>query len=160
MYTASSALPKDRERCSGLTYWKFHQNPMQQKQQTKPATTGISYTYKTVLSPGRLSGIPSDAPLALKWSWATSEAKRHYALITLRPTMSLLAVGFRSQRQTLSPGCENDCAVQNDVIKVNGMSGRTSSAKVHFSPLMILAALLKATPTFNLARYTTAGSRT
>ncbi len=35
MYTASSALPKTEKVCSGLTYWKYLQNQMQQKQQTK-----------------------------------------------------------------------------------------------------------------------------
>lgn len=75
MYTASSALPKDRESVFWFNVLKYLQNQMQQSSKPKPATTGISHTYKTVLSPEGLSGISSDAPLALKWSWATSEGK-------------------------------------------------------------------------------------
>ena len=35
MYTPVVLCQKTEKVCSGLTYWKFHQNPMQQKQQIK-----------------------------------------------------------------------------------------------------------------------------
>lgn len=55
MYTASSALPKDRES----VFWfnvtgSSTKTRCSKSSKSKPATTGISYTYKTVLSPGRI----------------------------------------------------------------------------------------------------------
>lgn len=55
MYTASSALPKDRESVFWFNVLEVPPKTRCSKSsKSKPATTGISHTYKTVLSPGRI----------------------------------------------------------------------------------------------------------
>lgn len=93
MYTASSALPKDRESVFWFNVLEVPPKPDAAKAANQSLLQLASCTrIKLFYRPEGLSGIPSDAPLALKWSGQHLKAKRHYALITLRPTMSLLAV--------------------------------------------------------------------
>lgn len=154
MYTASSALPKDRESVFWFNVLEVPPKPDAAKAANQSLLQLAFRTrIKLFYRPEGLSGIPSDAPLALKWSWATSEGKA--ALRVDNPTpyyVSFSSGDLEANGKRYPLDVKMIAPFSNDVIKVNGMSGRTSSAKVHFSPLMILAALLKATPTFNLAR--------
>ena len=88
---------------------------------------------KLFYRPEGLSGISSDAPLALKWSWATSEGKA--ALRVDNPTpyyVSFSSGDLEANGKRYPLDMTMIAPFSNDVIKVNGMSGRTSSAKVHF----------------------------
>lgn len=93
MYTASSALPKDRESVFWFNVLEVPPKPDAAKAANQSLLQLAFRTrIKLFYRPEGLSGISSDAPLALKWSGQHLKAKQHYALITLRPTMSLLAV--------------------------------------------------------------------
>ncbi|HFJ7112359.1 TPA: fimbrial chaperone, partial [Escherichia coli] len=76
MYTASSALPKDRESVFWFNVLEVPPKPDAAKAANQSLLQLAFRTrIKLFYRPEGLSGIPSDAPLALKWSWATSEGK-------------------------------------------------------------------------------------
>ncbi|HHU7127470.1 TPA: fimbrial chaperone [Escherichia coli] len=134
MYTASSALPKDRESVFWFNVLEVPPKPDAAKAANQSLLQLAFRTrIKLFYRPEGLSGISSDAPLALKWSWATSEGKA--ALRVDNPTpyyVSFSSGDLEANGKRYPLDMTMIAPFSNDVIKVNGMSGRTSSAKVHF----------------------------
>ena len=134
MYTASSALPKDRESVFWFNVLEVPPKPDAAKAANQSLLQLAFRTrIKLFYRPEGLSGISSDAPLALKWSWATSEGKA--ALRVDNPTpyyVSFSSGDLEANGKRYPLDMTMIAPFSNDVIKVNGMSGRTSSAKEHF----------------------------
>ncbi|MDW4684122.1 fimbrial chaperone [Escherichia coli] len=126
MYTASSALPKDRESVFWFNVLEVPPKPDAAKAANQSLLQLAFRTrIKLFYRPEGLSGISSDAPLALKWSWATSEGKAALRVDNRSGDLEANGKRYPLDMTMIAP-------FSNDVIKVNGMSGRTSSAKVHF----------------------------
>lgn len=80
MYTASSPLPKDRESVFWFNVLEVPPKPDADKVANQSLLQLAFRTrIKLFYRPEGLNGLPSDAPAALKWSWATSAGKLHCA---------------------------------------------------------------------------------
>ncbi len=85
MYTASSPLPKDRESVFWFNVLEVPPKPDADKVANQSLLQLAFRTrIKLFYRPEGLNGLPSDAPAALKWSWATSAGKT--ALRVANPT--------------------------------------------------------------------------
>ena len=88
---------------------------------------------KLFYRPEGLSGISSDAPLALKWSWATSEGKA--ALRVDNPTpyyVSFSSGDLEASGKRYPIDVKMIAPFSDEVMKVTGLNGKANSAKVHF----------------------------
>ncbi|MCV5656029.1 fimbria/pilus periplasmic chaperone, partial [Escherichia coli] len=85
MYTASSVLPKDRE---SVFWFNVLEVPPKPDAATATNQSLLQLAFRTRIKlfyrPEGLKGNPSDAPLALKWSWATAGGQT--ALQVTNPT--------------------------------------------------------------------------
>ncbi|EOR9934861.1 fimbrial chaperone [Escherichia coli] len=134
MYTASSVLPKDRE---SVFWFNVLEVPPKPDAATATNQSLLQLAFRTRIKlfyrPEGLKGNPSDAPLALKWSWATAGGQT--ALQVTNPTpyyVSFSSGDLESSSKRYPLDVKMIAPFSNDVIKVNGMSGKSSSAKVHF----------------------------
>ena len=134
MYTASSVLPKDRE---SVFWFNVLEVPPKPDAATTTNQSLLQLAFRTRIKlfyrPEGLKGNPSDAPLALKWSWATAGGQT--ALRVANPTpyyVSFSSGDLETSGKRYPLDVKMIAPFSNDVIKVNGMSGKSSSAKVHF----------------------------
>lgn len=134
MYTGRSALPKDRESVFWFNVLEVPPKPDAEKMANQSMLQLAFRTrIKLFYRPEGLTGIPSDAPAALKWSWTTSGGK--VALRVVNPTP--FYVSF-SSGDVVASGKRYPLDVKmiaprsEDAITVNGISSKVSSAKVHF----------------------------
>ncbi|NQF27688.1 fimbrial chaperone [Escherichia coli] len=134
MYTASSVLPKDRE---SVFWFNVLEVPPKPDAATATNQSLLQLAFRTRIKlfyrPEGLKGNPSDAPLALKWSWATAGGQT--ALQVTNPTsyyVSFSSGDLETSSKRYPLDVKMIAPFSNDVIKVNGMSGKSSSAKVHF----------------------------
>ncbi|WP_153061195.1 fimbria/pilus periplasmic chaperone, partial [Escherichia coli] len=88
---------------------------------------------KLFYRPEGLNGLPSDAPAALKWSWATSAGKT--ALRVANPTpyhVSFSSGDLVANGKTYPLDVKMVAPLSEETFDIKGMSGKASSAKVHF----------------------------
>ena len=134
MYTASSVLPKDRE---SVFWFNVLEVPPKPDAATTTNQSLLQLAFRTRIKlfyrPEGLKGNPSDAPLALKWSWATAGGQTALRVANPTPYYVSFSSGDLETSGKLYPlDVKMIAPFSNDVIKVNGMSGKSSSAKVHF----------------------------
>ncbi|EMV49094.1 fimbrial chaperone [Escherichia coli] len=134
MYTGSSALPKDRESVFWFNVLEVPPNPDAEKMANQSMLQLAFRTrIKLFYRPEGLTGIPSDAPAALKWSWTTSGGKA--ALRVVNPTpfyVSFSSGDLVASGKRYPLDVKMIAPLGEDVITVNSLSSKVSSAKVHF----------------------------
>ena len=129
MYTGSSTLPKDRESVLEVPPKPDAEKMANQSMLQLAFRTRIKLFYR----PEGLTGIPSDAPAALKWSWTTSGGKA--ALRAVNPTpfyVSFSSGDLVASGKRYPLDVKMIAPLGEDVITVNSLSSKVSSAKVHF----------------------------
>ncbi|CAD6022059.1 fimbrial chaperone [Escherichia coli] len=134
MYTGSSALPKDRESVFWFNVLEVPPKPDAEKMANQSMLQLAFRTrIKLFYRPEGLTGIPSDAPAALKWSWTTSGGKA--ALRVVNPTpfyVSFSSGDLVASGKRYPLDVKMIAPLGEDVITVNSLSSKVSSAKVHF----------------------------
>lgn len=134
MYTASTPLPKDKESVFWFNVLEVPPKPDAEKVADQSLLQLAFRTrIKLFYRPEGLSGNPSEAPLALKWSWAAAGGQT--ALRVSNPTpyhVSFSSGDLEANGKRYPLDMKMVAPFSDDVIKVNGISGKTASAKVHF----------------------------
>ena len=134
MYTASTPLPKDKESVFWFNVLEVPPKPDAEKVADQSLLQLAFRTrIKLFYRPEGLSGNPSEAPLALKWPWAA--ARGQTALRVSNPTpyhVSFSSGDLEANGKRYPLDMKMVAPFSDDVIKVNGISGKTASAKVHF----------------------------
>ncbi|HAV8072235.1 TPA: fimbrial chaperone [Escherichia coli] len=134
MYTGSSALPKDRESVFWFNVLEVPPKPDAEKMANQSMLQLAFRTrIKLFYRPEGLTGIPSDATAALKWSWTTSGGKA--ALRVVNPTpfyVSFSSGDLVASGKRYPLDVKMIAPLGEDVITVNSLSSKVSSAKVHF----------------------------
>ncbi|EFH7449741.1 fimbria/pilus periplasmic chaperone, partial [Escherichia coli] len=132
--TGSSALPKDRESVFWFNVLEVPPKPDAEKMANQSMLQLAFRTrIKLFYRPEGLTGIPSDAPAALKWSWTTSGGKA--ALRVVNPTpfyVSFSSGDLVASGKRYPLDVKMIAPLGEDVITVNSLSSKVSSAKVHF----------------------------
>ena len=134
MYTASSVLPKDRE---SVFWFNVLEVPPKPDAATVANQSLLQLAFRTRIKlfyrPEALKGNPSEAPLALKWSWSGSEGKA--ALRVANPTpyyVSFSSGDLEASGKRFPIDVKMIAPFSDEVMKVTGLNGKANSAKVHF----------------------------
>ncbi|EFM6335923.1 fimbrial chaperone [Escherichia coli] len=134
MYTASSPLPKDRESVFWFNVLEVPPKPDADKVANQSLLQLAFRTrIKLFYRPEGLNGLPTDAPAALKWSWTTSAGKT--ALRVANPTpyhVSFSSGDLVANGKTYPLDVKMVAPLSEETFYIKGMSGKASSAKVHF----------------------------
>lgn len=154
MYTASSVLPKDRE---SVFWFNVLEVPPKPDAATVANQSLLQLAFRTRIKlfyrPEALKGNPSEAPLALKWSWSGSEGKA--ALRVANPTpyyVSFSSGDLEASGKRFPIDVKMIAPFSDEVMKVTGLNGKQILQKCIFTPLMILVVPLKVMPVCNQAR--------
>ena len=134
MYTGSTVLPSDKESVFWFNVLEVPPKPDASKVENQSLLQLAFRTrIKLFYRPAGLNGNPSEAPLALKWSWSGSEGKA--ALRVANPTpyyVSFSSGDLEASGKRYPIDVKMIAPFSDEVMKVNGLNGKANSAKVHF----------------------------
>ncbi len=134
MYTASTSLPKDRESVFWFNVLEVPPKPDAEKVANQSLLQLAFRTrIKLFYRPDGLKGNPSEAPLALKWSWSGSEGKASLRVANPTPYYVSFSSGdLEASGKRYPIDVKMIAAFSDEVMKVTGLNGKANSAKVHF----------------------------
>ncbi|EOC1886906.1 fimbrial chaperone [Escherichia coli] len=134
MYTASTSLPKDRESVFWFNVLEVPPKPDAEKVANQSLLQLAFRTrIKLFYRPDGLKGNPSEAPLALKWFWSGSEGKASLRVTNPTPYYVSFSSGdLEASGKRYPIDVKMIAPFSDEVMKVTGLNGKASSAKVHF----------------------------
>ncbi|MDF4219522.1 fimbrial chaperone, partial [Bacillus subtilis] len=134
MFTGTTQLPADRESVFWFNVLEVPPKPDAEKVANQSLLQLAFRTrIKLFYRPDGLKGNPSEAPLALKWFWSGSEGKA--SLRETNPTpyyVSFSSGDLEASGKRYPIDVKMIAPFRDGVMKVTGLNGKASSAKVHF----------------------------